>query len=408
MKRIQARAAWRRLLAGAGLLATAATLTAPAAAQGLDLPPGCSEAAPVTCRYQPARQYTPGQIDLLMVDPARANHPIPFRVRYPIGATGPLPVVIWSHGGSTTQVIGQTPQGWPITQGQTSSERRGLSFSSAGYVVIHIGRLPVLDTLLTTAQIDACDRVGIRLGALIDGDPVTSPREACRQWTGWHLYGPQNVAFVAARLALVQAALPANFRGTLDSRRIVIGGWSGGTESVMNIAGAPQSWAPVFPHATGVSQPSVNVPGAIAFFADAPRRPSYINTHSSGFSDAALAQIDGRPFLSNSGKNDIGPDVAPSVARAMPWLSAQPGGKLLAWDRSGLANHSTVNLGHNSGGVEEGCRADLGQAPLCMWYEDLGIAYVDAAAKRRPEALRWLESDAVKVLTGRSIELHRR
>ena len=92
----------------------------------------------------------------------------------------------------------------------------------------------------------------------------------------------------------------------------------------------------------------------------------------------------------------------------MPWLSAQPGGKLLAWDRSGAANHATVDLGNRDGGVEEGCRVDLGQVQSCLWYEDLGLAYLDATTQARPEALRWLASDAFKVLTGGNIELHRR
>ena len=260
------RAAWRQLLAAAGLLAAATSFSTPVATQGLDLPPGCVAAIPVTCRYQPARNHTPSYVDGMLVDATRANHRIPFRVRYPVGAHGPLPVVIWSHGGGTTNIIGLTPQGLPLSHGQTGSERRGLSFASAGYVVIHIGRLPVDDAALTPAQLDDCQRVGVQRGAVIDGDAVTDPRKSCRIWTGFHLYGPQNVAYVAARLAAVQAALPAHFTGTMDSRRIVIGGWSGGTASVQNIAGAPQAWTPVLPYNVGVTQPSVNVPGAIAFF----------------------------------------------------------------------------------------------------------------------------------------------
>lgn len=394
----------------AGLAATAALwLHAPARAQGLDLPAGCLQAQPVTCRYQPARVYTPAAVDMLLVDPARANHPIPFRVRYPVGATGLVPVVLWSHGGAVTTLNGTSPLGVPVTRGQTGSERRSLSFATAGYAVIHIGRLPVLDNALTQAQLDDCTRIGISRGAIVDGDPVTDPRDACRKWTGFHLYGPQNVAFVASQLARIQAALPSNFTGRLDATRIVVGGWSGGTESVMNLAGAPQAWPPVLPYTTGVSQPSLRIPGAIAFFADAPRRPAFIDgAVSSGFSDAALFAIGSRPFLFNTGINDVGPDVAATVGRMLPWISAKPGGKLLAWDHSGIGDHATMDLGNRDNGYEAGCRADFGQGPLCLWYEDLGIAFMDAAVRHLPDAVRWLGSDAFKVLTRGTIELHRR
>jgi hypothetical protein len=62
----------------------------------------------------------------------------------------------------------------------------------------------------------------------------------------------------------------------------------------MNIAGASQRWEPVAPFVQGMEQPSVNVPGVVAFFADAPRRPANIVdvAASSGFGALALESID--------------------------------------------------------------------------------------------------------------------
>ncbi|MFN0184916.1 MAG: hypothetical protein ACKVQR_13970 [Aquabacterium sp.] len=378
-------------------------------AHALDLPPGCVEAVPVTCRYQPSRTYAVGEMDLFMVDPSRSNHLIPFRVRYPIGATGALPVVLWSHGGSTTSITHQTSQGVPVSNGQTGSERRGRSFAAAGYVVVHIGRLSVRDATLTQSQLDDCRRIGIGRLARVDNDPQTDPRALCREFIGWHVYGPQNVAFVAGHLGLLQAAMPRDFGASLDRDRLVVGGWSGGTQAVMNIAGAAQRWAPVRPFTVGLSQPAVSVPGVVAFFADAPRRPSFIeDAGDSGFQDDTLFEIGRRPFLFNSGKNDVGPDVAPTTARTLPWMSAMPGGKVLAWDRTGVANHATVDLGDVDQGQQVGCVPGTGQVELCLAYADLGLAFLDAVVKRRPEAVRWMASDALQVLADRKIELHRR
>jgi hypothetical protein len=170
------------------LLAAAATAfalaAAPASAQGLQLPPGCQALIPATCTYAPPVAWNTATVDRLLIDPARANHPIPVRIRYPVGANGPLPVVIWNHGGSTTNIINVVPPGIPVTFGQTQSERRSISFATADYIVIHIGRL---------------------------------------------LYGPQNVATVAGRLAALQATMPREFIGSFDREKIVVGGWSGGS-----------------------------------------------------------------------------------------------------------------------------------------------------------------------------------
>lgn len=397
-------------LVGAAISVAAFLAAAPAAAQGLQLPPGCQAAFPATCTYTPPVAWNTATVDRLLVDPARANHPIPVRIRYPIGANGPLPVVLWNHGGSTTRVVGVVPPGIPVTNGQMQSERRSTTFASAGYVVVHVGRLPVEDAALTNAQLLDCTRVGVTAAALLDGDPATTPREVCRSWIGWHLYGPQNVAYVASRLAALQATMPGDFSGSFDREKLVVGGWSGGTQSVMNIAGAGQRWDAVAPFVQGVTQPSVNVPGAVAFFADAPRRPAYIlgTATDSGFRADELERIDARPFLFNSGKRDIGPDIAPSQARGLPWLSALPGGKLLAWDRSGTATHGTVDLGHDNGVYIEGCEAALGRDAFCRGYAQIGVAFLDAVVKAWAPARVWIASDAVKVLSAGELEMHRR
>jgi hypothetical protein len=399
LRRWRQRAAWLVLAA-----AVSGAVVQDASAQTQPLPSDCSSTNLASCHYMPPRVYAVGEVDMVMIDLNRSGHVIPFRVRYPIGATGPLPVVFWNHGGGTTTITHWVAPATPVSHGQTGSERRSRSFAAAGYVVIHIGRLPVSDLVVTPGQLDDCRRIGVQLLARLDGNPLTDPRTQCREFIGWNLYGPQNVAYVASRLDTVQARMPGNFRGTLDREKLVVGGWSGGTQSVLNIAGAGQRWAPLWPHTVGLEQPAVAVPGVVAFIADAPRRPGFIEGgDESGFDADALFRIGSQPFLFNTGKADTRPgDTTPTTARVLPWISAQPGGKVLAWDRTGLADHSTVNV------EDAGCVPGTGQVELCLGYAELGLAFLDAAVKMQPAAIQWIGSDALHVLLGRKIELHRR
>jgi hypothetical protein len=55
-----------------------------------------------------------------------------------------------------------------------------------------------------------------------------------------------------------------------------------------------------------------------------------------------------------------------------------------------------------------GVYTHTGQAELCLGYAELGLAFLDAAVKMQPAAIQWIGSDALHVLLGRKIELHRR
>lgn len=357
----------------------------------LILPPGCVEAAPDSCAYSASPNYTTAVVDFALRDPSRANHLVPFRVRYPRGASGARPVVIWSHGGGTTNIVA-TPGGTPVSHGQTGSERRSESFARAGYIVIHIGRLPV--ETLSVAQSEECSRLGV------------VATETCKEFIGFHLYGPLNVAFIASVLPQYQLGMLPGFTGTPDRNRIAVGGWSGGSESAQNIAGAWQQWSG--PAALGSVAPvrlnAVNVPGVVAFLNDAPRGPAW-GSFSSGFQPDSLTSIDDRPFLFISGANDIGGDVdGVVVSRSSAFLSAARGNKYLAWSPTkadGGPNHATMAI------EPDGCQT-VSQQVHCNALESLSLAFLDALVERKPAAIAWLASDALRVHARQNIELHRR
>jgi hypothetical protein len=86
-------------------------------------------------------------------DAARANHPVPVRVRYPEPATDALPVVILNHGGSTGDAEGGDSLNF--------SSERGNSFIMVGYVMVYVTRLMIESQSLTDAQFNDCIDAGI-------------------------------------------------------------------------------------------------------------------------------------------------------------------------------------------------------------------------------------------------------
>jgi hypothetical protein len=82
------------------------------------LPPACIFPGPESCVYRSNINLPVGVTDLLLVDGAGSNYPVPIRVRYPM-APGPRPIVLWNHGGS------------PSPNGRECSEEWGMALAAA-------------------------------------------------------------------------------------------------------------------------------------------------------------------------------------------------------------------------------------------------------------------------------------
>ena len=358
------------------------------------LPAGCTEQRPDLCLYEPLIDLPQSAVrtfDDALYDAARGNHPVPFTVRYPVGVNplqhGLMPVVIFNHGGgTTTRRAHDTPDGDPITHGQHSNVERGDSFARAGYVVFHIGRLPVQN--LSATQRADCALVASMSDA------------ACADFLGWHQYGPQNVAFLAQTLQQGRWQPPADLVRRFDPHKIVVGGWSGGSESGLNLAGAYQQFGLL-------RLPSFAIDGVVGYFLQSPRGPTW-GGFKSGFVDIAglgwhsFFQIGSTPMLHFSGRGDVGgdPNGLP-LSRPAAWLSGSPGNKFLVWARQPAPRgpqHGTFNLS----------QCDGTQRLYCMAFRNVGVAYLDAVARQRQQAIDWMASDALSVMSRDWIELHRR
>jgi hypothetical protein len=298
--------------------------------------------------------------DVVLVDHDRHDYAVPLLVRYPIGATGRRPVVIWNHGGA------------PSVNGRLRSDEWGEALARAGYVVIHPSRTVPTDLAPLRAE---CTASGF-----------DTPEE-CGFWIANMRYGPQNTAFLLRQLGAIEAADPA-LAGHLDPSRVVVAGHSAGSTTVLANAGAAQRWeGPTFHETT---------PEPIAFLATGPQGPTYAG-FSSGFADASsFAAID-RPFLFVTGMGDLTGEPVPT--RVTAWLTAPAGQKTLLWDTKAEAVHETMDVNK----CDTALRADH-----CRWIASAGVAYLDAVVRHRGAAQKWLSSTSLGTASGGALELHTR
>ena len=339
----------------------------------------CDPTVPETCRYVSDLSFaTVNTTDLLtLTDPLRPDlTSIPIRVHSPQDGSGVArPVVIWSHGGS------------PGPNSYTRAEEWGHVLAAAGYVVVHPGRLAVE---VTGHEVE-CAAAGY--------DPSDPAKiESCRLFISNAVYGPQTAAFTARSLATIEAAVLAEFPGSVvfDSAKIIMAGHSAGTPAPLALAGARRYF--------GTAQQNDIDLHPVAFLATGPHGADYAQFND-GFNEDSFNFIDSRPFLFISGRGDetggIGqPQHEPSEGRTIGWLTSTPGNKYLSWDNNTVAVHESMDY-HK-------CDDSPLQRFHCDAFAMIGIAFLDAVVRVRPRAIAYLASSSYSALSGGQIELHRR
>lgn len=356
----------------------------------------CGPGQTQDCAYVPVASHGTATADYELADPARANQPVPFRLRFPLGATSPVPLVIWNHGGGTTHWVDPQAPSPRISAGQLGSPERSESFARAGYAVIHIGRMPA--RRLDGAAVRQCRQAG---WVPANGQLTVEERLTCMRKLGQTLHAAANIAFVVEELRQGRIALPPAMGQTLDLTRIVVGGWSAGTQPTMNVAGAYQRFGDLV-------IPATTVPGVIGFMADAPRRPTWAcafdEDGDSGFQEDSFDGIDARPFLFSTAMGDYNaPDRCPAQSRTSAFVQAAPGGKLLAWSDRPEIDHPTVDL--DSALCTDGNPV---RAAVCAGLLSTGQAWMDAVLGGVPAARDWLAGPNARYLSDNHLELHRR
>ncbi len=299
--------------------------------------------------YLPARLWPIAVHDGYRVRDRGRGIEFPIKVRHPRGATGPLPLVVISHGGGSNPRGHEGLEGW------------GEAFARAGYVAINMAHVGA----------DAPTTVCTSLGA-----PVTEceledfQREVAAGGTipPALYYRPFDARAVLDDLAGIEAAVGVR----IDRERMGLGGHSGGTQAPMRAAGAVVD---VSASARAVRNPEGRFR---AFFAASPQGIGRL-----GFTATSWAMISA-PMLVLTGSHDNSEgEQAPARRDAFRGMRG-PDKYELYLDTPGSV-HGLFSLGH-----EVASEATLG--PILA---STGVAFMDAHLRGSAEARAWLTSNAV-------------
>lgn len=285
-------------------------------------------------------------------DTVTPEREVPILIRYPLGAPGPLPVILWSHGGG------------PADHGHRRQEVWGNTLARVGYAVIHMSH--------TDDEINAhCAALGIPADECSAEDfQIGEPSEGGTLTSLWY-NRPRDASAVLDDLANIEA----HFRLDLDPGRVAVGGWSGGAHTVMTLAGALVDFSP------GVRSVNLADPRFRAFLANSPQGIDRLGMTATSWDGIAL------PVLVQTGRRDNSAREQ-GEDRIDPFRYMPPGDKYLQFLDSRQARHPVFGL------KEDGSR------PLEYYVANAGIAFFDAHLLDLPEARTWLESNSLHELSG--------
>ncbi len=321
-----------------------------------------------SCQYAPAVAYVPGPTAteiLAYTDTVGLTREFEIEYRWPQGAPEPLPIVVWSHGGSAGRI-----------EASTVGNEWGDVFVRAGYLVVAIAHRPRDPT---TGMPPLCAALNI-----------VDPAECQAKALTWDR--PFDVMEVLDRL---EEREQADLAGRIDVSRIVYAGHSAGAGGVMMIAGATRDFG-----------------GTVYSFAD-PRPIAFIACSPQGPGDSSIPQDNGlransydtmtRPTLFLTGAGDDSGGIVPETRR-LPFDLGPGGDWYRGWITEEEANHGTFNYQTDS------CIADGGLRCLeyLDWLGSAALAFLDAHVREDAFARAYLGSENLDALSGSALEWSRR
>lgn len=292
---------------------------------------------------------------------------LPLLARVP-SAPGPLPVVVWSHGGGFLDGGEQQSQAW------------GTTLARHGYVVVHVAHVPVTPD----AGLALCGLASI---APADCVVTTDDEDA----TGIvALTKTRDVIAVLDELPALSAASEADGGPALDLARVAVAGWSAGARAPMVTMGAtfePLPGQPIF------GMPDARVVAALAW---SPAGPGFGGFYDAG-ADTSWSGTRG-PILFGTGDNDVKPTkpgLNGAVRRQAFDLQPADGQRWLLYSNlpAGVGQHPTYDL-------EDFASTDERVLSLTAALDATARAFLDAAVLDDPAAQAWLASDAPRLLAG--------
>ncbi len=333
---------------------------------GEDAGGGCE-----ACDYVPASQHTDVQeVEGFTVTSPAGDRELPILVRFPADPTGPVPVVVWSHGGS-----------WGESK-QTTHEAWSRVFARAGYAVVHWSMVrPTVEQLGQICQFvgveerGACNDLSVTGDADPDAESVDNPFQATS------ITRAVDVKAVLAALPRIKERFAQN-DVELDIEAPALAGWSAGSQSTLQLAGATRLIADdLEPFSSPSDQPS-------AFVALSPQGPGH-SKFFEGEGRSSWDEVRGPVIvLTGVGDEKLGNDLdGPTRLRAYELMPAGDKRLFYSTDEGSGIKHGTFNLD----GLDS---EDPRVASLSRALTSSVLAFVDCHTRSVQAGCDWLDTDA--------------
>ena len=343
--------------------------------------PTCSQALTPGCLYFPANKFTfqTTTSQTTYTDNAGLPRTIEFAIRKPVGATAPMPVVIWSHGGASGKT---NPLNSMAEWSETTAE--------AGYLTISIAHTPRSNQ----ERKQLCQSLGI------------TDTNTCEVFKYLHWDRPFDIRAVID--VLERMNLQGKFRGQIAVNHIAVGGHSAGAGGALTVGGALRNF-------TGMPV-SLADPRPVAFLAFSPQQPG-----TEGFFDTDFQQPSHswqpmvRPVLIGTGDGDNGckPIEEPGscqgetpYGRRSNFDRMPPGNKYRIYLHDADTFHTLFELSTSN------CATLNVNQPKCdeiaRWLRSVGLAFLDGHVRRNAFARLWLQSNNIEIASKQVAEWSRK
>ncbi len=330
--------------------------------------PNCTATPGPDCLYAPAASYgfTPYERSVVYPDITGSQRVVKLLIRQPLGANLPMPVVIWSHGG---------------TEGKKDPAASMAEWSAvsagAGYLSIAIAH----------AHRDETSRSALCTAISLD-------TASCKLFSHLNWDRPHDIRAV---LNEVERMAAGELRGQIDIHKIAVGGHSAGSGGAQTIAGARRN----FLNPPG----SLSDPRPIAFLAFSPQQPG-----NSGFFDTRFKNPDHswtdvqRPMLTATGDGD---DSCESADIPGACVGDTPFGRRIGFQRMPATGDKYHLYVHDADTFHmlfelnaKECvnkHVDAAKcAEIVRWLSSTALAFLDGHVRQLPAAMQWLQSNRIE------------
>jgi dienelactone hydrolase len=303
---------------------------------------------------------------------------VPIAIRWPRGKPGPLPVVIWVHGG-----------GEGHSNPMTSMEEWSTVTAEAGYLSIAGAH--------ELREGKSRDQLCMALGISPAGCPEFQPLDWDR---------PKDVSAIIDELVKPNAQSP--WRGQIDVNRIAVGGHSAGSAATLTLAGARRLLV-------DQSVPwNLTDPRPMVFLGFSPQGPGHIGFFETDYQQPRTSwDAVTRPVLLGTGDGDAhceGPGrdrcKETPMLRRIAFDRMRPGDKYLMYINDSDTFHNIFAL--KTGVCAEKNVSQAACTAFASWLKSSALAFLDFYVEGRLTAQTWLQNPYLRIASSGVTELERR